>query len=145
MQKGSVFQCILVAMFMVLAGILASCDTGTSISLPTGIGDTGSTIIPALPTNTSSNGNCCADCICRNDPVRKTSSRGSYQTRSYSLPRGATPSSTTVYYPTSGQAPFAGIVFCPPFTATQSMFRAWGPWFASHGIVLVTMGVSANS
>ncbi|HEU4921758.1 MAG TPA: hypothetical protein VFT23_01640, partial [Burkholderiales bacterium] len=35
--------------------------------------------------------------------------------------------------------PFAYAVFCPPYLYGQSYFAAWGPFFASHGIVLATM------
>jgi hypothetical protein len=44
-----------------------------------------------------------------------------------------------VYYPTDAQPPFAYAVYCPPYTATRIAFAAWGPFFASHGIVLATM------
>jgi hypothetical protein len=44
----------------------------------------------------------------------------------------------TVYYPKNAGA-VGALVFCPPFTATQVMFRGWGPWFASHGIISVLM------
>lgn len=49
--------------------------------------------------------------------------------------------SATVYYPKNAGA-VGAMVFCPPFTATQSMFAAWGPWFASHGIICVTMNTT---
>ena len=67
---------------------------------------------------------------------------GPYSYSTYQLPgwrHGA-----TVYYPTDAAAPYSGIVFCPPYTGTQIMFRDWGPFFASHGIVLVTMDTSTT-
>ncbi len=45
----------------------------------------------------------------------------------------------TIYYPTSGTPPYSSITFCPPFTGSQPMYAAWGPFFASHGIIMVTM------
>ena len=44
-----------------------------------------------------------------------------------------------MYYPTDAQAPFSGVVMCPGYTAVQSSIQDWGPFFASHGIVLVTI------
>ncbi len=44
----------------------------------------------------------------------------------------------TVYYPKNAGT-VGAMVFTPPFTATQIMFAAWGPWFSSHGIICVTM------
>ncbi|NLB17152.1 MAG: hypothetical protein GX825_00060, partial [Syntrophomonadaceae bacterium] len=81
------------------------------------------------------------------DPIIRTdydpgkySDNGPYSYSTYQLPGwnyGA-----TVYYPTDADAPFSGLVFCPPYTGTQIMYRDWGPFFASHGIVLVTMDTS---
>lgn len=80
--------------------------------------------------------------IVRNDyDPGKYSDNGPYSYSTYQLP--GTPGGATVYYPTNAAAPFSGIVFCPPYTGTQSMFAAWGPFFASHGIVLVTMDTSS--
>jgi pimeloyl-ACP methyl ester carboxylesterase len=45
----------------------------------------------------------------------------------------------TVYYPTNAEPPFSAVVMCPGYTATQSSIADWGPFFASHGIVLVTI------
>ncbi len=43
----------------------------------------------------------------------------------------------TVYVPSTGKPPYSAIVFMQPYTGTQSMDRAWGPFFASHGIIYV--------
>ena len=72
----------------------------------------------------------------------KYSGNGPYSYSTYQLP-GWSPGAT-VYYPTNASPPFSGIVFCPPYTGTQSNFAAWGPFFASHGIVLVTMDTSST-
>jgi pimeloyl-ACP methyl ester carboxylesterase len=87
-------------------------------------------------------GNCPAGAICRNDEAPGAyAGNGPYRTGSYSLPAPFvnTPSTTNVFYPTNAEPPFAGIVFCPPFLTYKMSFAAWGPFFASHGIVLVTM------
>jgi hypothetical protein len=65
------------------------------------------------------------------------SRNGPFQTSRYNL-RSWAPGAT-VYHPTSGTPPYSAIVFCPPFTGTQPMYAAWGPFFASHGIIMVTM------
>lgn len=84
-----------------------------------------------------------SDPIVRNDYAPgKYSDNGPYSYSTYQLPgwrHGA-----TVYYPTDADAPFSGIVFCPPYMGTQIMYRDWGPFFASHGIVLVTMDTSST-
>ncbi|MFZ1984182.1 MAG: dienelactone hydrolase family protein [Desulfatitalea sp.] len=88
----------------------------------------------------------CADCIVRgNAPTAPSSRNGSYSYADYQLPRTAYAAGATVYYPTNATPPFAGIVYCPPLTGTESMLAAWGPFFASHGIVLVTMSTTTTS
>ncbi len=81
-------------------------------------------------------GDCPSDAICRDDSPGNFDIRGPYGSKSYVLRLypGA-----TVYYPRTAQPPFAGLVYCPPLTGMQYMLAAWGPFFASHGIVLVTM------
>jgi len=83
---------------------------------------------------------CPSDAICRNDITPgQYSSNGPYSYSSYSMPLLSTPGGATVYYPTSAQAPYSVLVFTPPYLGRQYMYAAWGPFFASHGIVLVTM------
>lgn len=132
MKKNTFTQLFLIAMCLLFMGLVSSCDTDFELPTPTAT-------TPPVTVNPPSTGDCCADCICRSDDVQPSSSRGRYSVQNYSLPRNATPSSTTVYYPTNAEPPLAGLVFCPPFTGVQSMFAAWGPFFASHGIIMVTM------
>ena len=88
---------------------------------------------------------CPSGAICRNEEAPGSySANGPYGYRSYTLSRLQTPGGATVYYPSSAKPPFAGVVFTPPYTGTQSMFAAWGPFFASHGIVMVTMDTSTT-
>lgn len=86
---------------------------------------------------------CPAGAICRYEEAPGSySGNGPYTVRSYTLSRLQTPGGATVYYPSNARPPFSGVVFTPPYTGIQSMFAAWGPFFASHGIVMVTMDTS---
>ncbi|QAA34247.1 hypothetical protein [Clostridium manihotivorum] len=79
--------------------------------------------------------------IVRSDEVPGAyTGNGPYSYSTYSLPTSYSTGGATVYYPTSYKAiaPFSALVYCPPYTATQIALAAWGPFFASHGIVLVT-------
>ncbi len=85
---------------------------------------------------------CPSGAICRPETPGSYTGNGPYGSASYSLP-GYT-AGATVYYPTSATAPFSGLVFCPPYTGSQYMYQAWGPFFASHGIVMVTMDTTTT-
>jgi dienelactone hydrolase len=54
-------------------------------------------------------------------------------------------SAGTVYYPTDAEPPFAYIVFCPGFVSYQTSIQDWGPFFASHGIVTMTIDTNSSS
>ncbi|MCK7598593.1 hypothetical protein M0G74_15040 [Microbulbifer sp. CAU 1566] len=83
---------------------------------------------------------CPSDAICRyEDTPGSYSDNGPFRYDSYSMPAFSTPGGATVYYPTDAAPPYSLLVFTPPYTGTQIMYRDWGPFFASHGIVLVTM------
>lgn len=90
---------------------------------------------------------CCSDgnCVCRGSAPQSNTldHRGPYSTSHYawgpSLTFGQSFGGATVYYPTNARAPLSGVVMCPGFTALQSSIADWGPFFASHGIVLVTI------
>lgn len=83
---------------------------------------------------------CPAGAICRYDeqPGGYTGD-GPYRVGDYSISTFQAAGGATVYYPTNATPPFAALVFCPPYTGVQYMYRDWGPFFASHGIVMVTM------
>jgi dienelactone hydrolase len=66
--------------------------------------------------------------------------QGPYKTDSYKLGIH----SATVYYPTNAGSGLGAMVFCPPFTIQQSGFAAWGPWFASHGIISVLFNTTTT-
>lgn len=81
-------------------------------------------------------GTCCADgdCLCHGpDPSALTSSDGPFQTSSYDIALGK------VFYPTDAEPPFAAVAIVPGFTNTGPEMEPWGPFYASHGIVLVAL------
>ncbi len=83
---------------------------------------------------------CPDDAICRYDEQPGAYTRnGPYDVQSYTLSSFEAAGGATVYYPADATPPFAGLVFCPPYSGVQYMYRDWGPFFASHGIVMVTM------
>jgi dienelactone hydrolase len=49
----------------------------------------------------------------------------------------------TIYYPTNATPPFASIAIVPGFTAAPSSVEAWGPFYASHGIVAIIIGTNS--
>ena len=50
----------------------------------------------------------------------------------------------TVYYPSSGNGPFALVVFAPGFIETQSWNAWWGEYLASHGFVVVNIDTQST-
>ncbi len=80
---------------------------------------------------------CPSGAICRSETPGSYNTSGPYGSATFQL-NGYT-AGATVYYPTStnAKAPYSSIVFMQPFTGIQSMDAAWGPFFASHGIVYV--------
>jgi dienelactone hydrolase len=48
----------------------------------------------------------------------------------------------TLYYPTDAAPPYPGIAIVPGYFAAQSSIQAWGPFYASHGIVAITIGTN---
>lgn len=49
----------------------------------------------------------------------------------------------TIYYPVAGTPPFASIAIVPGYTALPSSVEAWGPFYASHGIVTIIIGTNS--
>jgi dienelactone hydrolase len=96
------------------------------------------------------NATCCSDgdCVCRGpDPTASTpNGPGPFATAKYSagIRNGPDFGAATIYYPTNAQPPLSGVVMCPGYTATQSSIAAWGPFFASHGIVLMTIDTNST-
>jgi len=86
---------------------------------------------------------CPSGAICRSDAPGKYSGNGPYSTSTFQL-TGYT-AGATVYYPTNATAPFSSIVFIQPYTGTESMDAAWGPFFASWGFVYVNCGTTTTT
>lgn len=91
---------------------------------------------PTEPTDPAPSG-CPSDAICRDVTPGNYDSNGPFGYSTYTLSSFATPGGATVYYPRTAQPPFSVMVFTPPYTGTQIMYRDWGPFFASHGMVMV--------
>ena len=49
---------------------------------------------------------------------------------------------STLYYPIDGEGPFSSLVLVPGFVSPQSAVSAWGPYLASHGIIVMTIGTN---
>ena len=64
-------------------------------------------------------------------------------TESDGLRNGPNYNGATIYYPTNASPPFSSIVFVPGFISVQSSIQDWGPFFASHGIVTMTIGTNS--
>lgn len=60
------------------------------------------------------------------------------------LRNGPNYSGATVYYPTNATPPFASIVIVPGFLSAQSSVQDWGPYYASHGIIAMTIGTNSG-
>lgn len=100
--------------------------------------------VPPTDPNSDPLGECPSSAICRSEAPGSYSGNGPYGYRSYTLSRLQTPGGATVYYPANAEPPFSGMVFTPPYTGIQAMYAAWGPFFASHGMVLVTMDTTTT-
>jgi dienelactone hydrolase len=100
-----------------------------------------STVEPPPP------GVCCTDgnCLCHGpDPTEASATvDGSYTVSSYTDGFPVSPAANflaaTIYHPTDAEPPLAGVVICPGWTALQSSIAGWGPFLASHGIVVMTI------
>ena len=71
---------------------------------------------------------------------------GPYQVKRYrekdGLRNGPRYRGATVYYPVDGPSPLASIVIVPGYISPERSIRAWGPFYASHGIVAMTIGTN---
>ena len=52
-------------------------------------------------------------------------------------------SGATLFYPENALPPFASIVIVPGYSTLESSIQNWGPFFASHGIVTMTIGTNS--
>jgi len=99
-------------------------------------GMAGSAMPPPMDT-----GDCCPDgnCLCHGPaPTALTSANGPFDVDSYELPTG------TVYYPTDAEPPFAAVAIIPGLFNVGPEMGPWGPFYASHGIVLIAVHTGAG-
>ena len=93
-------------------------------------------------------GECCddRDCLCHEDVVNEATAtrNGPFDVDTFQIDGGRDYGGGTVFFPSDAQAPFSAFVMCPGFTARQSSIRDWGPFFASHGIVIMTIDTSST-
>ena len=50
----------------------------------------------------------------------------------------------TVYFPRDGQPPYGSVVIVPGYVSPERSIKAWGPFYASHGIVAMTIGTNSS-
>jgi hypothetical protein len=48
----------------------------------------------------------------------------------------------TIYYPNNGVPPYAGIAIIPGYCGVETDIQNWGPFYASHGIIAITLGTN---
>lgn len=94
-------------------------------------------------------GQCCddADCLCHEDVVSEATAtaNGPFDVDTLTIDGGRDYGGGTVFFPTDAAPPFSAFVMCPGFTARQSSIRDWGPFFASHGIVIMTIDTTSTT
>ena len=75
------------------------------------------------------------------------SATGTYNVESISegdgMRNGPDYSGATLFYPENAVPPFASIVIVPGYSTLESSIQNWGPFFASHGIVTMTIGTNS--
>ena len=49
---------------------------------------------------------------------------------------------STLYYPIGADGPFSSLILVPGFVSPESAVSYWGPYLASHGIVVMTIGTN---
>jgi hypothetical protein len=48
----------------------------------------------------------------------------------------------TLYYPIGVEGSFSSLILVPGFVSPESAVSAWGPYLASHGIIVMTIGTN---
>lgn len=96
----------------------------------------------------STGGLCCddSDCLCHEDAVTKETATGEgpFNVDRFTVDGGSAFGGGTVFFPTDAEPPFSSFAMCPGFTARQNSIAAWGPFFASHGIVMMTIDTNTT-
>lgn len=79
--------------------------------------------------------------------VADPAQQGPLHVQSYSsgLRDGPDYGSQTMHYPTDGAPPYPALAIVPGFMSLESSIADWGPYFASHGIVTLTIGTNSTA
>ena len=84
---------------------------------------------------------------CESVNNNSASETGPYNVESISeedgMRNGPNYSGATLFYPENAVPPFASIVIVPGYATLESSIQNWGPFFASHGIVTMTIGTNS--
>ncbi len=84
---------------------------------------------------------------CESVNNNSASETGPYNVESISeedgMRNGPNYSGATLFYPENATPPFASIVIVPGYATLESSIQNWGPFFASHGIVTMTIGTNS--
>ncbi len=84
---------------------------------------------------------------CEDITVESITNPGPYEvatlTEADGIRNGPDYQGATIYYPTNATPPFVSIAIVPGFTALPSSVEAWGPFYASHGIVTIIIGTNS--
>lgn len=48
----------------------------------------------------------------------------------------------TIYFPLNASPPFAGIAIVPGYCGVETDIQEWGPFYASHGLIAITLGTN---
>jgi dienelactone hydrolase len=49
----------------------------------------------------------------------------------------------TIWYPKNGTPPYAGVAIVPGWVSSQGDISQWGPFLASHGLAVITIGTNS--
>ncbi len=84
---------------------------------------------------------------CESVSNNSASATGPYNVGSISeengMRNGPDYSGATLFYPENAVPPFASIIIVPGYATLESSIQNWGPFFASHGIVTMTIGTNS--
>ena len=127
-------------------GTPATVNAGSpATTAPAGRGGTGAAGVSGSPGTSASS----EDAIIRGDePTDATgTSNGPFEVSMYTkgFAKEAGFLAATIYYPADAEAPFSYVVFCPGFVSYQTSIQDWGPFLASHGIVIMTIDTNSSS
>jgi len=108
------------------AGTPAKDDAGSAPSTP---GPTGAVSEPDAPTTASASG------------------MGKFTVKTYTsgYPDAPEYADSTMHYPEGLDGPLPAMAIVPGFLSAQSTIQKWGPFLASHGIIVLTIGTNSTA